>query len=233
MSKVIFITGARKGIGRFLAEHFLNQGHFVIGCSRRDSDLEHNSYKHYLVDVSDEKNVVKITRQIVKEHGSIDVLLNNAGIAAMNAFLLTPGTTAERVIGTNTLGTFYMMREVSKTMIKKRQGRIVNLSTVAVPLRLEGEAVYAASKAAVESLTQIAARELAPYSITVNAIGPTPIATDLIKLINKNKINALIERQAIKRLGAFEDVLNVLEFFIDDRSSFVTGQTLYLGGVNG
>tara|TARA_B100000767_G_scaffold77782_1_gene74456 strand:+ start:9003 stop:9704 length:702 start_codon:yes stop_codon:yes gene_type:complete len=233
MSKVIFITGARKGIGRFLAEHFLSQGHSVIGCSRRDSDLEHKSYNHYLVDVSDEKNVVKITRRIVKEHGSIDVLLNNAGIAAMNAFLLTPGTTAERVFGTNTLGTFFMMREVSKTMIKKRQGRIVNFSTVAVPLRLEGEAVYAASKAAVESLTQIGARELAPYSITVNAIGPTPIATDLIKLIHKNKINALIERQAIQRLGTFEDVLNVVEFLIDDRSSFVTGQTLYLGGVNG
>ena len=233
MSKVIFITGARKGIGRFLAEYFISQGQTVIGCSRRDSDLDHNSYHHYLVDVSNEKSVVKIVRQIVNKHGSIDVLLNNAGVAAMNAFLLTPGSTAKRVLGTNTLGTFFMMREVSKNMMKNRQGRIINFSTVAVPFRLEGEAVYAASKAAVESLTEITARELAPYSITVNAIGPTPIETDLIKLIAKEKINTLIQRQAVQRLGTFDDVLNVVEFFIDDRSSFVTGQTLYLGGVNG
>ena len=233
MSKLIFITGARKGIGRFLAEHFLNQGHSVVGCSRRDSDLEHKSYRHYLIDVSHEEDVVKFVRQIIKEHGCIDVLFNNAGIAAMNALLLTPGVSAERVFGTNTLGTFFMMREVSKAMMKKRKGRIINFSTIAVPLRLEGEAVYAASKAAVESLTQIGARELAHYSITVNAIGPTPVATDLIKLIPEEKITALTERQAIKRLGTFDDVLNVIEFFMDDRSSFVTGQTLYLGGVNG
>ena len=137
MSKVIFITGARKGIGRFLAEYFISQGQTVIGCSRRDSDLDHNSYHHYLVDVSNEKSVVKIVRQIVNKHGSIDVLLNNAGVAAMNAFLLTPGSTAKRVLGTNTLGTFFMMREVSKNMMKNRQGRIIII--VASPRSLPDE----------------------------------------------------------------------------------------------
>lgn len=233
MSKTVVITGARKGIGRFLAEQYLAKGCKVIGLSRRDSDLEHELYSHHMLDVSNEKDVVRAVRKINKENDTIDILLNNAGIASMNAFLLTPGSVVEKVFATNTFGTFYMMREVAKSMIKSRKGRIVNFSTVAVPLHLEGEAVYAASKAAVETLTQIGARELGPYGITVNGVGPTPIATDLIKLVPDAKIDALVERQAIQRFGNFTDVLNIIEFFTSDRSSFVTGQTIYLGGVNG
>lgn len=232
MKRIIIITGARKGIGRFLAEHYLTD-FIVVGCSRRESDLKHKNYTHFLLDVVNEKDVIKMVRQVLKKFGRIDVLINNAGIAAMNAFLLTPGKLANKVFSTNTMGPFYFMREVSKSMIKNKSGRIVNFTTVAVPLRLEGEAVYAASKAALESLTQIGARELGSYGITVNAVGPTPVATDLIKLIPEEKINILVNRQAIKRLGKFEDVLNTVNFFIDEKNTFITGQTLYLGGING
>lgn len=111
--------------------------------------------------------------------------------------------------------------------------RIINFATVATPLRLEGEAIYAASKAAIVNLTQICAKELSEFGITVNALAPTPIPTDLIKNVPKNKINALLNQQAIKRFGKFDDVLNVIEFYLNEKSDFITGQVIYLGGING
>jgi 3-oxoacyl-[acyl-carrier protein] reductase len=104
---------------------------------------------------------------------------------------------------------------------------------VATPLRLEGEAMYAASKAAIESMTEILARELGAFGITVNALGPTPVPTDLIKSVPKEKMAALLARQSINRFGTVEDVINVINFFLAEQSNFITGQTLYLGGVNG
>ena len=124
-----------------------------------------------------------------------------------------------------------MLRETAKQMSRTGGGRIINTS-IANPLNLEGEAIYAASKAAVESLTKTAAKELAEMNITVNAIGPTPVETDLIKLVPKEKIDSLVKQQSIQRLGTHEDILNAVDFFIKPQSDFITGQILYLGGVN-
>ena len=228
---VILITGARKGIGRFLAEAFLADGATVYGCSRSPSDLQHVNYTHFETDVSDEAGVRSLFSQIRKLGAPLHAVVNNAGIASMNHLLLTPLEKFKSVVDTNLLGTFLITREAAKTMKRSRFGRIVNFSTVAVPLMLEGEAAYAASKAGVVTFTQVAARELAEYGITVNAIGPTPIKTDLIRGVPEDKIAGLIERQAIKRLGEHSDVLNVIRFFLQPESDFVTGQTIYLGGV--
>lgn len=233
MPKVFLITGTRKGIGRALAEHYLERGAVVAGCSRGEAGIEAARYRHYPVDVSDEKAVVGMVKDIRKEFGRVDVLINNAGIAAMNHFLLTPLQTVRGVFETNLLGSFVMMREAAKVMMKHGGGRIVNFTTVAAALRLEGEAAYASSKAALENLTQTAARELGMYGITVNALGPTPVETDLIKAVPKQKIEALLQRQAIKRFGTVRDIINVVDFFIDDRSDFITGQIVYLGGIHG
>lgn len=116
-------------------------------------------------------------------------------------------------------------------MRKGKNGRIVNFATVATPLKLEGEAIYAASKAAIVSLTQTLAREYADYGITVNAVGPTPIKTDLIRGVPIEKMERLLARQAIHRYGTYEDVINVIDFFIRSESDFITGQVVYLGGV--
>ena len=139
-------------------------------------------------------------------------------------------TTIRKIIDTNFIGTFLFCREAAKLM-RRKGGRIVNFATVATPLNLEGEAIYAASKAAVESLTRVMAREVAPFGITVNAVGPTPVKTDLIRSVPQDKMDALLARQAIRRFGEFRDISNVIDFMIKPESDFVTGQVVFLGGV--
>ena len=230
-SPVTLITGTRKGIGKFLAEYYVRRGHQVIGCSRTKPDWELEGYDHHIADVVDEVAVRCIFSSIRKKYGRLSNLINNAGIASMNHCLLTPVSTVHSVLNTNVVGTFLFSREAAKLMKKNHYGRIVNFSTVATPLKLEGEAVYAASKAAVISLTHILARELAEFGITVNAVGPTPIETDLIRSVPKQKIDRVLARQAIHRLGTFRDVVNVIDFFLEKESEFITGQVIFLGGV--
>lgn len=232
MSRVIIITGTRKGIGYELSNYYLSLGDIVIGCSRNESSIHHINYRHFTLDVSYEKAVVSMVRGVKKEFGRVDILLNNAGIASMNHILTTSFQSVQNIFSTNFFGTFLFSREVSKIMMRQKFGRIVNYTTVASAIRLDGEAIYAASKSAVENFTQIIAKELSPFNITVNAIGPTPIETDLIKAVPKDKIQELLNKQAIKRFGTFEDIKNVIDFFIDKKSDFITGQIIYLGGVH-
>ncbi|MFN8366371.1 MAG: SDR family NAD(P)-dependent oxidoreductase [Candidatus Kapaibacterium sp.] len=230
-NKIVLITGAGKGIGKYLSEYYVEQGHTVIGCSRSESTIQHERYHHFCGDVADEHFAKTTTSSVAKQFGRIDWLLNNAGIASMNHAMLTPGSTLERVMNTNVHGTFLFSREAARIMSRKKFGRIVNFTTVAVPLRLEGEAIYAASKAAVESLTRILAKEFAPWNVTVNAIGPCPIKTDLIKNVGDEKLNKLLQQQAIHQYGELADVSNVTDFYLSEHSSMITGQVLYLGGV--
>lgn len=228
---ITLITGTRKGIGKYLVEHYVSQGHIVLGCSRNDPDWSLDGYNHFKVDVSDEKSVKLLFSTIKNNYGGLDHLINNAGVASMNHFMLTPISTVNKILNTNIIGTFLFSREAAKLMQKKGYGRIVNFTTVAEPLRIEGESIYVASKAAITSFTEIIAKELSPFGITVNSIGPTPIETDLIRSVPKEKLEAIINKQAIRRYGTVEDVANVTDFFLKRESSFITGQTVFLGGV--
>lgn len=230
-SPVTVITGTRTGIGRSLAEHYVRRGHRVVGCSRGGVDWVLEGYTHHTADVADERAAQALFADVRKTCGRVDHLINNAGIAVMNHSLLTPLSTVHRVLDTNVVGTFLFCREAAKLMRPAGFGRIVNLVTVAVPLKLEGEAIYAASKAAVLSLTEVLAREFAGFGITVNAVGPAPIATDLIRSVPKEKIDRLVSRQAIPRLGTPADIANVIDFYLRPESDFITGQCLFLGGV--
>ena len=229
--EIVLITGTRKGIGRFLAEHFVRRGALVEGCSRVAPEWALEGYTHHCLDVADETQVKAMLSSIQRRHRRLDILINNAGIASMNHALLIPTSTVDRIMATNFRGTFLLCREAAKLMQRRRYGRIVNVSTVAVPMRLAGESIYAASKSAVVTFTQILARELAELGITCNVVAPTLIETDLIRGVPQEKLDSIVNQLAIKRFGRFEDVANVIDFFVRPESEYVTGQTIYLGGI--
>jgi len=228
--KLMVVTGASRGLGRSLVETMLARGHRVFGCSRSQASIEHPEYTHFELDVADEPAVVRMFKAVRKTGEPLYALINNAGAAAMNHALLTPAATMTRLLAINVQGTMLCSREAAKQMSKHRVGRIINFSTIAAAYDLEGEAVYVASKSAVAAYSRVLARELGERGVTVNVVAPNPIRTALIAGEPDDKLQAILARQAIKRFGRFEDVLNVVDFFLDPRSEFVTGQIIYLGG---
>ena len=190
------ITGTSQGLGLALAERLLADGWIVHGFARSKQALAHERFSAHVVDVTDEA-AVRAAVAAIAESGRIDLLVNNAGAASMNALLLTPGSVADQLMRVNYLGTFHCLQAVGKVMVRQRAGRIVNVTTVAVPLSLEGEAAYVASKAAVEALTKVAAKELASSGVIVSAVGFGPIDTALTRAVPKAalaKINEAIGR---------------------------------------
>jgi 3-oxoacyl-[acyl-carrier protein] reductase len=228
--QVALVTGSRKGIGRYLVEHLASKGMLVEGCSREPADWHHQDYQHHLADVADEAQVKTMLADIWHRHQRLDIVINNAGIASMNHVVLTPADTAGRIMDVNFFGTFLVCRESAKLMMRRRYGRIVNLGSVATPMRLAGESVYAASKAAVVTFSQTLARELADFGITCNVVAPTPIETDLVRSVPREKLQRIIDSLAIRRFGTCADVAHVVDFFIDPCSDYITGQVITLGG---
>jgi len=190
------ITGTSQGLGLALVERLLADGWTVHGFARGAQTLVHANFTAHTVDITDEA-AVRAAVSLVAAAGHIDLLINNAGAAALNAFLLTPGSVAEHLMRVNYLGTFHCLQAVGKVMVRQRGGLVVNLTTVAVPLSLEGEAAYVASKAAVEALTKVTAKEFATQSVRVVAFGLGPVDTRLTRAVPKAmlaKINDAIGR---------------------------------------
>jgi 3-oxoacyl-[acyl-carrier protein] reductase len=229
--RCILVTGSSRGIGAGLVHHYLEQGDRVAGCARGAAPIDHERYLHLSTDVADEAGVRAAFRELRVRWGRLDAIINNAGIGRMNPMALTPFDTARQIIETNFLGTFLCTHAATRLLRHSNAGRIVNLSTVAVPLRLDGESVYAASKSAVETFTRIVARELAPFGITCNAVGPGPVRTHLTESVPASVMDALIRRQAIAKWTELADVFNVVDFFLRPESAMITGQVVYLGGV--
>jgi len=225
------ITGTSRGLGRALAEKLLNEGWNVWGFSRKASLIKHARFTEQLLDVTDESAVQQAVNLLSNNAVTFDLLVNNAGAASMNALLLTPAKTAEALMRLNYLGSFHTLQAVGKLMVRQRRGLIINITTVAVPLALAGEAAYVASKAAVDALTKVAAQELQSQGITVIGLGFGPIETDLIKAVGKEKL-ALINQRIGRPDGT---TLNqAVDFIFEhvDMKSITTGQLYYLGKIN-
>ncbi|GAB5415435.1 MAG: SDR family oxidoreductase [Congregibacter sp.] len=228
--RTILITGTSRGLGHAMAEHFLARGHNVIGCARSDSEIQHERYTHVSIDVRDENQVANLFNTLRKERTAVSAIINNAGVASMNAFALSPIASYDRIFDINVRGTILFCQKALPILRHAEHPRIVNFTTIAVPERLPGEALYAASKSAVETLTRVIAREYGPYGITCNAIGPSPIATALIAGVPEEKIEKLVRRQAVPEMAKPDDVINAVNFYLRPESHMLTGQVLYLGG---
>jgi 3-oxoacyl-[acyl-carrier protein] reductase len=230
---LVLITGTSSGIGRGLAERLASNGHAVLGCSRRPAREELAGYKHYETDLTDAGQVKRMFAAIQQEHGHLDALINNAGAAVMNPFLLTPDSEVERLFQVNVFALLRCSREAVKLM--RHSGHeapsILNLSTVAVPWSIPGQSVYAASKSAVEQATRSLSHELAPMNVRVNTLGLPPVRTPMTRSLKPEKVQALVDRQAIRRLCTLDDILGPVEFLLSPAARFVTGETLFLGGV--
>ena len=230
--QTVLITGASRGIGAYLVQWFRARGAYVAGCARSMEDHDEEGFGSRSVDVTDEAALCGWVRGVYRRTKRLDVLINNAGAASMNHSLLTPLKTMKGVMDLNCMAAFVASREAVGLMRKRGYGRIVNLTTVAAPMLLEGELAYAASKAALETATRIMAAEVAQFGVTCNLVGPCPVDTDLIRGVPKAKMDALVARLPLGRMADMEDVAYAVGVFARPDAKHLTAQVLYLGGVS-
>ncbi len=229
--KVVLVTGTSRGIGRAVAELFARSEFITVGVSRSEGDFKHPNYSHYLCDVGNESEVKKVISILRKEYGRLDVLVNNAAInPAIAPVLLSSISALDAAFATNVRGCFLMCREAAKIMAQNRFGRIINLSSMAVRHEVAGEAIYTATKASVVALSRVLAKEVYELGITCNVIAPAAIETELSKKVNREALMKVLGRNAIPKFGEMQDVWNVIQWLISEKSSAVTGQVIYLGG---
>ena len=226
--RILIVTGASRGLGAHIAARAAQSGYRVLGAARASG--EGPGFAIRACDVTDEAAVRALARHAAGL-GLAYGLINAAGIAAMNLAVTTPPATVRRIIETNLVGTIAMCQRFAPLLMRAGTGRIINVSTIAVPLGLAGEAVYAASKAGVEAFTRSLARELSSFGITANCIAPGPIETDLIAGVPRPAIAKIVEQQVIRRQGTLEDAWDATRLLLADEARMISGQVLHIGGV--
>ena len=230
---VVLITGARRGVGRMLVDHFLQHGAQVIGLSRTAEDAPASPGYHPMqVDVGDAESVTRAFGEIRRTFGHVDVLINNAAVLTSQYALIMPPAAAQAMLQTNLMGAFLVSREAAKLMRGRPWGRIIHISSMAVCLEPAGDSMYAATKAAVTTLSHVMAKEFAAMHLRCNTVGVPVIDTDMLRQLPRQKVDAVIAGLPLPRYATADDILNVVDFFASARSSYITGQTVYLGGVH-
>ncbi len=234
--KVVLVTGASRGVGLEITKHFIKNGATVIGLSRGVSEFTHEHYKHFSVDIGNPESIANCFRkEIGKQFKRIDIVINNAAVMTSQYSMIMPIKNAMDMVNVNLLGVFFVSREASKLMRGKEQGRIINVGSMASSLEPIGDAIYAATKAGISSLANVMAKELSSMNITCNTLAITAIETDMLNshsAVAQVKIKEIINNLPIPRMATVDDILNVIDFFAADRSSYITAQTIYLGGIN-
>jgi len=233
--KIALITGAAKGIGKSIAKRMIDENYITILV---DIDTENGnalasdlgtSAKFILCDISNKNQVVSLFDKVKEEFGRLDILINNAGIIRDNVIWKMPVEDFDKVIDINLKGTWLMCKIAGSLMREQKSGRIINITSRAW-LGNIGQSNYSASKAGVVGLTRVLALELGKYGVLVNAIAPGLIDTPLSQKLPKEVKEKLIQAQPTKSMGQPEDIANVVAFLCDDRTQFITGQTIYVDG---
>lgn len=240
MSKVAFITGATRGIGRAIALELANEGYNIALNYRTENEALETLKKEiselgvecYPVqgDVSKAEDSERMTKEIIEYFEQIDVLVNNAGITKDKLIQRMKEEEFTDVINVNLVGTFNITKNVIKYMTKKRYGKIINISSVVGISGNAGQSNYAASKAGIIGFTKSIAKELASRNITANAVAPGFIQTDMTNVLKDEVKEAIESTIPLKRLGTAEDVAKVVKFLASDDSNYITGQVINVDG---
>lgn len=238
--KVAVVTGASRGIGRAIARELASKGVFVIinynGSKERAEEVKAEIEKDggsaavYQCNVSQFDECERFLKDVVKEYGRIDILVNNAGITRDGLLMKMSEEDFDRVIDVNLKGTFNTIRFASRQMLKQRSGRIINMSSVVGISGNAGQANYASSKAGVIGLTKATARELASRGITVNAVAPGFIETEMTDVLSDTVKEASVAQIPLGRFGKPEDIAKTVAFLASDDAGYITGQVIQVDG---
>ena len=235
-NRTAIITGAARGIGLACAERFEAEGAHVIivdvldEIGKAEAKRLGATYMH--CDVSKSKDVTAVVAAVVKQHGAVDILLNNAAISISGDFLEISEADYDKVLGINLKGSFLMLQACAREMVKKSAGSIINMSSVNDTLAIPTIVSYCIAKGGVSQLTRATSISLAPHGIRVNAIGPGSIMTDMLKSVVNDKaaMARVMSRTPMGRVGEPSEIASIAVFLASDDSSYVTGQTIYADG---
>ena len=238
-NKVAVITGGAQGIGKATAEKFASEGASVVVWDMNEekgTNLAKALEKHSIQAAFESVNVAKMesvelaTKKTIEQFGKIDILINNAGITKDASFLKMTPEQWQQVIDVNLTGVFNCTKAIAPSMVERRYGRIINASSVVGIYGNFGQTNYVATKAGVIGMTQVWARELGRKGITVNAVAPGFIATDMIQTIPEKNLEAIKEKTPLQRFGTPEDVANVYCFLASDEAAFINGAVISVDG---
>ena len=237
--KLVLVTGATRGIGKSIALTLGNSGATVIGTATSEIGAENISKmlfdneisgKGIVLDVTDNNQISSLSESIKKDFGSIDILVNNAGITRDNILLRMKEDEWEDIINTNLSSIYKMSKSVLRGMIKKRSGRIISITSVVGAMGNAGQSNYGAAKAGIIGFTKSLAREVGVRGITVNAIAPGFIETDMTDSLPDDQKEALASQIPMGRLGTPNEVAQAVLFLADEGGSYITGQTIHVNG---